>query len=409
MEIRFDYPAIVSGNVNPDGSIRHDLVRIPDTFEIKEVSDADLPPSFEIADNTRSNSQNVVYRFADGRHFKPILYGRLQAIAYDDSSFRDEVLTGRGLAFQGLKDVVRSNIAPLRIWEINNTERRVTTREQIRGLDGAMVAINKAPHLKNWKWLGADLDKEIATWKERVQGIFERYRIVGNTLYVETHEPCYEVQHAAYGGRSERYGKILVGSKSSLGHTLKPILTEPNTGFEVWESGSTLLGKAMFSANAMAQVRDFIEEAKWKCYESLEKEIIVHNKEAVSDDFMDLEAVRTARTVFEFGKMMEQTAKDQGGSSFYKNSPVDLTKFMSLREELRASIVEWQAEKQDVSKLERVMMALFNEMNHWERGQNVRAYSRFILPDQIEAFNVMRDQSDITLVNNRWSPKAIIR
>ncbi|MDW9481315.1 hypothetical protein GOB57_21960 [Sinorhizobium meliloti] len=413
MRIRFDHPAVVSGT-SDDGNIRRELVRVASDFEIKELSDRDAPRSFTVDVNGTPIHE---FRVVGGRHYKKWILDRPQDMLVPGSNLMNSIYTGGNLDFPALNDVLKAEIRETRKnphpTHIENTERTVLKREKNAGFDSRAVAMMKATPLRRWRWLGPDTDAEVADWRTRTAGVFDRIILVDGNFYTHAYEPCYRLN--ASGSSSHAMGRpagmvprgpaeLAAHDMAVYGHTLKDRRTDGSTGLESLGYLALLLGDQYFAANDLDGIAEFAEASGWGLKQTGQT-IVVYDGVEPSRDFLELETVRHARLVYDAARVMVAQVRGVNPSECkYGGRKVDKLAMERKMESLRRAIVEWQDERSGTDGLAAPFEDLIAEIVEWEDGNPKR--NRFDLFDQIKAFKIREDMADVTIIPIPWNAPA---
>lgn len=405
MRIKFDHPAVVTGTWE-NGHVRRELVRVPDEFEIQEFSDAEAPRSFTVVDD-ESGTAVQEFRTVGGRHYKLWSLDKPEATFNPGSNIMNCVYTGKQLDFPALTDILKAEIAKVRKYsqyrDIENTERPVLRREANLGFDSRAVALMKAPHLKGWRWLGADTDAEVADWRGRTAEVFGKIIMVDGRPHVLSYEPCYRLNASGTTtGNRKGPAQMTTSDVAVYGGHLRTI--DPNTGFEKLGYLALLLGDQFFAANDRDGLTQFAEASGWGLRDEQGETIVVHDDGVVSINFLELETVRHARIIYERAGLMVGHIRKVDGVEQYSGRPIDKTVMLENRESLRQAILEWQAERNGTDCLATLFEDLLAEMIRWEDGN--RKLNEFGLLDQVKAFKIREDMADVTIIPVPWSAPA---
>jgi hypothetical protein len=401
MRIRFDHPAVVSG-VWHDGSPRRELVRVASDFEIRELSDTDAPRSFTV-DVEGSTLQE--FRTLGGRQYKKwALDGPRDPLAAE-SNLMKSIYTGGSLDFPVLTDVLKAEIRETRKHsgpaQIENTDRKVLKREATLGFDSRAVALLKAQNLRRWQWLGTETDAEVADWRERTAAVFDRIILVDGHAYTHSYEPCYRLVNAGATRALRGPASLVPQDRSVYGNSLKGRQTDGNTGLETLGYLGLVLGDQYFAANDMDGIAEFAEASGWGLKQSGQT-IVVHDDADTSGDFTELETVRHARLVLDGARVLVSQVKGQNPTQYhFEGRAVDKLAMEQKMERLRCAIVTWQDERNDTDGLTAPFEDLYAEIVQWQDGRPKR--NMFDLQDQIKAFRIREDLSDVNVITALWN------
>ncbi|MCS4089206.1 hypothetical protein [Rhizobium sp. BK176] len=405
MRIRFDHPAVVSGEWH-NGDVRRELVRVAADFEIKELSEREAPRSFTVDVNGTVLSE---YRMVGGRHYKKWIFDQQQDIREPASNLMKSLYTGANIDFPVLTDILKSEIRETRKLhgpaQIENTERSVLKRELQDGFDSRAIALLKAPHFKKWQWLGRDADAEIADWRERTAGVFDKIILVDGCPHLLSYEPCYRLVHAGTSQPRRGPAELVPHDVAVYGKTLKDRQTEANTGLETLGYLGLVLGAQFFAASDMEGIATFAEASGWGM-RHIGQTIVIHNEAEPFGDFMELETVRHARIVLDGARVMIGQVKGQNHLQYqYHGRQVDKLAMQRKMECLRQAIVAWQDERNGIDGLVAPFEDLWTEIVQWDDGRPKR--NAFELEDQVKAFRVREDLASVNVVTVPWiSPLA---
>ncbi|MBY3433638.1 hypothetical protein HFN89_05695 [Rhizobium laguerreae] len=402
MRIRFDHPAVVSGTWD-NGQVRRELVRVESDFEIKELSEAEAPRSFDVIATGGTLHE---YRAVGGRHYKKWTLDVGVEQLNPDSNIMGSIYTGKNLDFPVLTDVLKAEIRETRKHagpaHIENTERPVLKRESRAGFDSRAVSLIKAPILKRWQWLGPETDAEVADWRERTAEVLDKIIMVGGYLYTLSYEPCYRLNASGTSTHIRRGPAHMVTHNMSVyGDQLKGRPVDPNTGLENLGYLALLLGDQFFGANDRDEVAEFAKASGWGLSDQGMETIVVHDDIGPSADFLELETVRHARIVYDRARLMSEQTRRVNHVDQYSGRPVDKKAMRQNMEVLRQAILEWQNARNGTDSLAAPFEGLLAEIMRWEDGN--RKLNGFDLIDQITAFKTREDMADVTVVPVPWS------
>ena len=321
------------------------------------------------------------------------------------------------LDFPVLTDVLKAEIRETRKHagpaHIENTERTVLKREKNAGFDSRGVALMKAQHLKRWRWIGPNVDAEVADWRGRTADVFDRIILVDGSFYTHSYEPCYRLN--ANGSSSHALGRpsglvsrgpaeLVPHDIAVYGNTLKDRRIDGNTGLEILGYLALVLGDQYFAANDIDGIAEFAEASGWGLKQTGQT-IVVYDDVEPSGDFLELETVRHARLVYDGARMM--VAQVRGVNPVecqYVGRKVDKLAMERKMECLRKAIVEWQDERRGTDGLAAPFEDLFAEIVEWEDGNPKR--NKFDLFDQVKAFKIREEMAEVTVVPGRWNAPA---
>ncbi|MBY3151439.1 hypothetical protein HFO56_03425 [Rhizobium laguerreae] len=408
MRIRFEHPAVVSGTWD-SGQVRRELVRVASGFEIKELSEAEAPRSFDVI---AAGGTLHEYRTVGGRHYKKWTLDMGVEQFNPDSNIMGSIYTGKNLDFPVLTDLLKAEIRETRKHSgpahIENTERPVLKRESRAGLDSRAVALIKAPILKRWQWLGPETDAEIADWRSRTAEVLEKIIMVEGCLHTLSYEPCYRLNASGTSTHIRRGPAHLVTHNMAVyGNQLKGRPVDPNTGLENLGYLALLLGDQFFGANERDEAVEFAKASGWGLSDQGMETIVVHDDRGPSADVLELETVRHARMVYEGARLMIEQTRRVNRVDQYSGRPVDKNTMRQTMEGLRQAILEWQNARSGVDGLAAPFEDLLAEIMRWEDGN--RKLNGFDLIDQITAFKIREDMADVTVVTVPWSAPTASR
>lgn len=331
MKIEFTHPAVVTGAI--DAATPHRLlVRVKSTFEIAEYASSDLTPAF-----------TVEKKLAD------VNVTRLDDMLFDDqvplaaradpAELEWEVVGRDRTGFHGLYKTVDYFLAARQLSvyaqaaggyhreSVRGTWDKVTKKDIALGLQSNLAkACLTATPLRNWRWLGADVDEQLAFWRGEAEKTLSNVIAVDGLYRWRTFEPCYLA-----------YTPVNV-SPSSTGVYARQVheKTYSALGLENMGDHATDPGLHYFSALDRDAASDFLAEARSeerphsKRPATRTKGIVVHDDTTVSDDFQERETVRAARLAIEhvskaLGRQMDDDPQLAVQAALFK-ATVDLVK-----------------------------------------------------------------------------------
>ncbi|MCV9964122.1 hypothetical protein OIU34_19760 [Pararhizobium sp. BT-229] len=391
MRFSFEHPAVVTGKWE-NGHVRRELVRVAADFEIAEYSSEEAPRTFTVRDLSTELCKTI--RTLDKGHYMRWRYDEPSSSFGSDSQLLRSIYNGKMLDFQAIGALVSDEIKRVQkitqYKEIENTSRRPLKRELEVGLDTLEVSCMKAPILKNWQWLGPDVQQELSDWRDRIGAVLANIILVDGIPHMRTFEPCHRVRHTTtFNGR---VGDI--EAYSALVYTAEPDRTsfDPKTGLENLGGNALMIGTHYFAATERPEAFRFAEESGWGVG-SLRHEIEVHDESAVGLDFLEMETVRHARILHDRAGTMLEHVKDRDGVDIYCGQAVDTEMMRSQIEALRASLLDWQSERKGTDELASPFEDLLEHVMHWEDARPTK--SSFGLPEQMASFKVREDMSPV--------------
>lgn len=398
MRLKFEHPAVVTGTWE-NGNVRRELVRASADFEIAEYSSMEAPLTFTVRDRSTKETKATIRTVANC-HYKRWTWDEPSCCFGSDAVLMQSLYTGKNLAFKPIRDLVYTEVARVEklgdYRGIENTERRPLKREIKDGLDSLSVSCMKAPILKNWQWLGPDVQAEVAMWKESVEAVLARIILVDGVPYTRSFEPCYTITHADVLVRRHR-GLGSISASTAAVYSQEPDRTsvDPATGLADMRREATLLGTQFFSATDLSEAERFSRESGWGDDGERKSEIIVHDEAAVSTDFLEMETVRHARMLHDRAGKMIRALRHSEGADFYCDQPVDAAGMRSQIESMRSALLSWQKERNGTDDLSAPFEGLLEHILHWGGAQRTKI--SFDLEDQMNAFKVREDMSPVTV------------
>nr|WP_250807451.1 hypothetical protein [Neorhizobium tomejilense] len=404
MRIRFEHPAVVTGTWE-NGHVRRELVRVPTEFEILEFTDDEAPLSFTVVDDA-SGEVMQSYRTVGGRQYKAWRWDKPDNLFYDESNLMNSVYTGAQFEFRGLADILKEEVRRVakitQYRNIENAERKPLKREEAMGFSPQAVSCKKAPVLKGWQWLGPDTKEEVAEWHAKTAAIFSKIILVEGYPHVLSFEPCYRLT-ASGTSRGNRSGPASPGvaSLAVYGGNLDGPVIDPATGFEGLSAQALLVGEQFFAANDRDGMKQFAEESGWGTDERPSETITVYHEGSVTADFLELETVRHARILYDRARLMVSRLRTVDSVEQYSDRPIDKADMLDGMEQLRVAILDWQARRNGTEHLAAPFENLLAEMIRWEEGR--QKINSFDLLDQVKAFRVREDMTDVTFIPAPWN------
>lgn len=398
MRFTFEHPAVVTGT-RENGNVRRELVRASADFEIAEYSTAEAPLTFTVRERSTETTKATIRTVANG-HYKKWTWDEPSCCFGSDAVLMRSLYTGKNLAFKAIRDLVYAEVARVEklgdYRGIEHTERKPLKRELKDGLDSLSVSCMKAPILKNWQWLGPDVQAEVAAWRESVTAVLARIILVDGVPYTRSFEPCYSIMHGDVLVRRHR-GPGSINAATTAVYSQEPdrISCDPATGLADMKREATLLGTQFFAATDLSEAVRFSQESGWGDDGELKNEIIVHDEAAISTDFLEMETVRHSRMLHDRAGKMVHALRHSDGVDFYCDQPVDAASMRSQIEAMRTALLSWQIERDGTDGLSTPFEDLLEHVLHW--GDAQRTKTSFDLEDQMNAFKVREDMSPVTV------------
>lgn len=393
MRFRFEHPAVVTGKWE-NGHVRRELVRVSADFEIAEYSSAEAPRTFTVKDS--HTGLHKTFRTVDNGHYKRWAWDEPAHSFGSDSQLLRSIYNGKELDFGAIGALVSGEIKRVQkitqYREIENTSRRPLKRELEGGLDTLEVSCIKAPILKNWQWLGPDVQQEVAEWRDRISAVLANIILVDGIPHMRTFEPCHRVRHAATF--SGRVGDVEADTSSVYAAEPDRTSFDPKTGLDNFGRNALMIGTHYFAATELHEAIRFAEESGWGVG-NRRHEIEVHEESAVSFDYFEMEAVRHARMLHDRGGKMIASIRQEGGIDTYCGRPVDTETMRSRVEAMRTALVAWQSDRKGTDDLSAPFEALLEDVLNWGKAQPTK--STFDLEDQMNSFKLREDMAVIKL------------
>jgi hypothetical protein len=393
MRVTLDHPAVVTGTWE-NGHVRRELVRVSANFDIAECSTEEAPRSFTVRD--LHTDLRKTFRTVDKKQFKRWTGDEPAHSFGPDSQLMRSLYNGKSLDFGAIGALVSDEITRVQktsqYREIENTSRRPLKRELQGGLDTLEVSCMKAPLLKNWQWLGPDVDQEVADWRDRISSILANIILVDGIPHMRTFEPCHRVRHATT--LSGRIGDV-DAHLTSL-YSTKPDRTsvDPETGLENLGKNALMIGSHYFAATEFEEAVAFAEESGWGVGRR-QHEIDVHDESAVQFDYFEMEMVRHARMVHDLAGNMIANIRREDGADTYHGRPVNAAMMRTYLDAMRTAIVAWQSNREATDNLAEPFEALVEQVLHWEKARLTKP--TFDLSDQLSSFKLREDMAEIKL------------
>jgi hypothetical protein len=396
MRLRLDHPAVVTG-LWEDGKVRHELVRVGADFEFAEYSSAEAPLSFEVRDPHQNETVNKV-RTIGGRHFQRWKHDEPSCAFGSDANLMRSLYHGKQLDFRTIESLVEAEIQRVRRMNgdrgIENTNRKPLKRELLDGLETVAVSCMKAPLLKNWQRLGADVSEEVKRWHDLIAEVLANIVLVDGAPYVRTFEPCYRVEHpTAFGGRFATGASISANNAHDYAKEPDRLVINPETGFERLGELALVLGFQNFAATDLNDAIRFCQESGWHFNGNQKHEIIVHDSTAIGIDYLEMETARHARMLHQRAEWMIKEVRKREGTDVYCGEPVDVAVMRTQIDAVRSSLLLWQTDRTRIHDLAAPFEDLLEHSLHWEDAQPTK--STFDHADQMEAFKLREDMVPI--------------
>lgn len=386
MLIDFVHPVIVSGTGN-GGRPRYDLVRVASQFEIEEHDGRHCPISFEYS-NTGSFAPHQVRSFDDGRHYLALPFAGGVEGLLEDRMVHNWIVGGQVDSFDPLWEIVRDKASDIRnehFEGVNNMKRDVSRRERSNGIGSEGKACLKAPTLKNWRWLGPDVDGQVAEWKGIVAEVLENVVLVDGVLHLRCFEPCLVLDVENGTPKSEIRSR---GVYQRQVHKR-----------DYDNQGLIVMGKAAkhplshyFSAADEAGLEDMRAALGWKIAKS-RRFMSVHDHSRVSSDYFEMETVRHARMLLEFGQ--------QYAYVLARRDQADLAApFHASADDLRTVLLDWQegnAVAADIGTATDSLSELIADAPPVERGFDRFGCDPIFTQRRIQHFRLREDMAEVSL------------
>jgi hypothetical protein len=399
MRFTFNHPAVVTGTWD-NGDVRRELVRVGADFEIAEYSSAEAPLSFTVRNRSSQETSSSIRTVASGHH-KKWTRDEPSCGFGSDAVLMQSIYTGNHLAFKAIRDLVYDEVR--RVYSavdyrgIQNTDRKLLKREIKEGLDSLSVSCMKAPMLRNWQWLGSDVENEVASWRQNIADLFARIILVDGVPYTRCFEPCYGVFHADTIGRINQANDLIRTSTTAI-YSEEPdrVSYDTQTGLNIMKREAFVLGSHFFAATDYDDAVRFIQESGGIANGEIKNEIIVHDPSAVMTDFLEMETVRHARIVHDRAqKLVHALQRDEDGVCFYNGQEVDAEIMCSQIKNMETALVTWQEDKIGIDALSAPFEELLEHVLHWSDSQWVN--SSYDLEAQMDAFKLREDMSPVTV------------
>lgn len=383
MKIEFDHPAIVSGTTD-QGRPRHDLVRVVSQFELSEIESSAAPVTFEY--DPMGSSFPYTVRTHEGRHYvERHGAGGADALKHDTFIHR-ELIAGAPKDFEPMWKTVKKEATRVSSQignQVNNLTRAVTRREMGRGIEGQTAkACLSVALMKKQRWHSPDVESDVDRWRSLTAEMLSNVVMIDGKVHVRCFEPCLVLE--------TNMGKVATAIASRGVYQSQVHKKEYRLDglLVMGENGGHCLSH-YFGPNELGKLGDMAKSIGWKT--KFRGMIDAKDESQMSADYFEMETVRTARMLHEFGASYGYYAQRYGQEELGAS-------FLSASEEVKSRLIEWQDGECSAMSVEAAAAPLIELVSEARAIEGARYAPR---PDdmqrRIEHHRIREEMEDVSL------------
>lgn len=396
MHVKFTHPVIVGGT-DGGGNPRFELCRMESEFEVPEYTREEAP--FAIVTSGVGKPSEYVHTL-DGKFYKASPDGR-NGGRFDEGGLLSYYLHNGNsdhVQFEPFHQTVNYAKHDLERdggYQVN-VRRELLKKEQKAGMREVAKACMKAPMLRKWSWLSADVDEQIAKWREIAAEKIANIVIIDGVPSIRCFEPGYVL--------TNKYGAAQIQVSTKHVYQYQVHRSEKlDNGLELLGPGAGEYGTHYFSATQYEDAVAFARLIGWELVPSTRPLIrVLDEQHIVSDDFHALETVRHARMLLSAADRIT-LQEDKRAKAGEEPIPDPLAgEFVAGSEALMHEVLAWQEQRDDVERVREKVATLgelagrcqFTSIFHGRAKANPVSDE---FKKQLEQFIARDDEAEVSL------------